>query len=1308
MEQTVNSFQKGLQMDTHPMIQGNEVLSDALNATYITAQGNEIILQNDMGNRKIEEAFLPPGYVPVGVKEYGGIIYVASYNPLTNRGQLGSFPSPERTSLYNYDGQEINFGFDTFMEKGFCFLKEQSRIFTIYKDILHTGDKFTLFSVNELWSNPDYRNNISNFCNVTGDKVTSPKNKQYTLSVGILDQTNNFIDITKDLNRYNVKEDGTVEHLSKTGNEIFDFNNGYFLAEKTEGGLEDIVESYRKIVSEAGKGTLYKQKLNSPLCIKVQHNYPSKFEYTIKGKASSNKESIEKLTITATLEYNCPDNGIEKEGDFDDNYYNYFISSVEYCKFFDFQIIKNGEYIQMWPLSWEAIEESGFLTRISDKLNKLNQDNITKAKVKEILNEIIAFYPEDSTYTTYLEQLENSNDPLAPEEIKGSVSYSISEAYIRIVYNVDQSLLPKISHYINDKGEVVYKAEISRKYTKVVNYQEQTDITYNRINSNGEHIVDYFIGVPYSLIEQTNTCENPYIRSLSTFGEINIDQLNSDKFEIRKWIFTTSRQNEDSDWETSVEYEFNTGEEFTPFEIVLYDVNDLLHSTNTIQVRQANGSFEIIKESPTDEVLGKAYKVEFRRDGQSLLKEGQFYWILCTQLFNDKNNTSDLLYVGNNYVEPIDGIIKITTSNNVEKEINPKENQQKLLTVPINVLLESTLEDNDSITTLDVNSWPEGRYVFEEEQSSVIKTIEKQFTTEFNTTIKIGEAKIECNIDLYPNYVKELIKKINFNTSDIFENLTDNNKYEIENSTNVTLQPVSNDDNLKDVEVPDSYYYLDGNITKTFTKDGLVINGKIKYKWDAQVQYYYVGQAGGGGQKIQTIKCYPINEASQFFDEPDSSRQGRLGMSIIEHNNINYKCMFLTKLDNTDIKYLFGTSDIDSSSPKSNLSIDSDYYYNNNDFQVDRGNFDGKAIIHLKENFQNFLKNNNFIGNSSDKNISTIKIVNVTGGGGGGFSTHNSYKQEYKWGSTTVFEILWIKKYHSWNSNDYEWVPLIGINKSLKDFVLNYNIEYLYERLGINEETVQSATIYVPQEYKYSQRDYGHSYVYDIISKLPGKDKITIKGGYYNYLVNININSSQINLSGLEINQDKIDNILGIFNNQIIDNCNFLINGDPKFNKIYPNLESGFNIYSAVDASIGNTYSELYKVVNKEEKEIFTDSFRINHESSNEGYYISTGCYLNIKFKNGKECNYPLLTCLYFYSDELENFGIKDTINTQLYPIIMKTTSNANPNDPINNYFGTSNEEYMKIIGLRGDNTLRFDGNELITKLFDIPESYVK
>jgi len=76
------------------MVQGNDTLTDCLNGTLITMNGDEVILQNDMGNRRVDNAFLPAGFEPVGIKEYGGIIYIAAYNPITDQSQIGCFPSP--------------------------------------------------------------------------------------------------------------------------------------------------------------------------------------------------------------------------------------------------------------------------------------------------------------------------------------------------------------------------------------------------------------------------------------------------------------------------------------------------------------------------------------------------------------------------------------------------------------------------------------------------------------------------------------------------------------------------------------------------------------------------------------------------------------------------------------------------------------------------------------------------------------------------------------------------------------------------------------------------------------------------------------------------------------------------------------------------------------------------------------------------------------------------------------------------------------------------------------------------------------
>jgi hypothetical protein len=105
IRKTTNRWTKGLVMDFSPENTRNEVLTSALNATLLTFNGNELSLQNDMGNARVETATLPDGYIPVGTCEYGGIIYIVSYNPLEDKSQIGCFPSPER----NINIDEIGF-----------------------------------------------------------------------------------------------------------------------------------------------------------------------------------------------------------------------------------------------------------------------------------------------------------------------------------------------------------------------------------------------------------------------------------------------------------------------------------------------------------------------------------------------------------------------------------------------------------------------------------------------------------------------------------------------------------------------------------------------------------------------------------------------------------------------------------------------------------------------------------------------------------------------------------------------------------------------------------------------------------------------------------------------------------------------------------------------------------------------------------------------------------------------------------------------------------------------------------------------
>ena len=62
------------------------------------------MLQNDMGNSRIQDRItgsimgLKEGFIPLAMKEHGGVLYIASYNPQTRTSELGSIPSP----LFDY------------------------------------------------------------------------------------------------------------------------------------------------------------------------------------------------------------------------------------------------------------------------------------------------------------------------------------------------------------------------------------------------------------------------------------------------------------------------------------------------------------------------------------------------------------------------------------------------------------------------------------------------------------------------------------------------------------------------------------------------------------------------------------------------------------------------------------------------------------------------------------------------------------------------------------------------------------------------------------------------------------------------------------------------------------------------------------------------------------------------------------------------------------------------------------------------------------------------------------------------------
>lgn len=259
-----NTLNKGLVMDFNPLITKDDCLTNALNATLLTFNGNEMQLQQDMGNGRVETAFLPEGYVPVGTCEFGDIIYVVSYNPLENKSQIGCFPSPERNissdeitdmqqSLAAADFQEFSGGSPTGV------LKATSVKKILYGDKnMNPGDKYIIYE--EATGAGNLENNastLSDFGNTAHTLGTWPK----LLKIKVV----------------SIEESGKIVDL---GASVKWYDNNYYLtvlSSNSTGEGKDI-DSYRSLVSSAY--SVFQSKVSGKLALLAELEAVESFSCT--------------------------------------------------------------------------------------------------------------------------------------------------------------------------------------------------------------------------------------------------------------------------------------------------------------------------------------------------------------------------------------------------------------------------------------------------------------------------------------------------------------------------------------------------------------------------------------------------------------------------------------------------------------------------------------------------------------------------------------------------------------------------------------------------------------------------------------------------------------------------------------------------------------------------------------------------------------------------------------------------------------------------------------------------------------------
>lgn len=299
-----NTFSGGLVMDLAPDTTPNTVLTSALNATLVTFNGNEMQLQNDMGNGRVETARLPEGYIPVGTCEFGDIIYIVSYNPLTNKSQIGCFPSPERNisseeigsagqTLSSSDFQEMEedeLGTYILNDKKYTLtgkLKTNSVKKIIYNNKLNPGDKFIIYDKSMKIYGESHISDMGNISHVYG---SFPK----WLKIHVVA----------------IEDSGKINYLDST----LRWYNEYFIAQSKENNqnIPDI-DSYRNLLSSGY--SVFQSKISGKLALLVELEKITGFScthtiYSKKGTSSKvefsdyNNDENTKTTINGIQENN--------------------------------------------------------------------------------------------------------------------------------------------------------------------------------------------------------------------------------------------------------------------------------------------------------------------------------------------------------------------------------------------------------------------------------------------------------------------------------------------------------------------------------------------------------------------------------------------------------------------------------------------------------------------------------------------------------------------------------------------------------------------------------------------------------------------------------------------------------------------------------------------------------------------------------------------------------------------------------------------------------------------------------------------
>ena len=477
IKKATNKFTKGLIMDFSPENTQNEVLTHALNATLLTFNGNELSLQNDMGNARVETAFLPEGYMPVGTCEYGGIIYIVSYNPLEDKSQIGCFPSPER----NISNDELGIN-DAILDRTHFQhfngnnptgdLVNSTHQVQLKQDSLNPGDKFIIQADESI-----YNENLADLF-VWDSSRNEYKTKEHPVIA---------------LNVVSIEDSGKIIYLNSDIRSYVKNNYKYHIlgegTQDSEGGYDQTeidIDSYRDVLSSGY--SVFKSKTSGKLAILAELIMIDSYSVThsVQPKKDEQDNIIEgnfdiiiHTEVTPTLN--------------SDNYltepklrFYYLQNSQGFLQTFDTNGIENREPLFM-------VNEDGNVTKtvnpnfLSKELSKIFED-LTDNKTLNLNQSLEATgefnFPKNDTYHGNTSIYNGKLEDLTEDAQRNIYMHFEANTYHRLKksqileYNTD-NINETLDYYVNTLGAKFYFFEPSDEhdanYIYIENFESFSD-----------------------------------------------------------------------------------------------------------------------------------------------------------------------------------------------------------------------------------------------------------------------------------------------------------------------------------------------------------------------------------------------------------------------------------------------------------------------------------------------------------------------------------------------------------------------------------------------------------------------------------------------------------------------------------------------------------------------------------------------------------------------------------------------------------------------------------------------------------------